>query len=133
MIDYTDENGNPIGITSFEDLPTGNYAAVVTDENGCSKVFGPFTVGVISSVDNVEPILANIFPNPARSFFHIETDAKLISNPAVYSVSGQLIDSTVERNNGQYTFDTNKLANGVYYVKLVSQSDILLKKIIIAK
>ena len=44
-----------------------------------------------------------------------------------------LIESTIERNKGQFTFDANKLANGVYYVKLVSQSDILLKKIIIAK
>ncbi len=132
-IEYTDENGNPIGISSFEELPTGSYQAIVTDENGCSKTFGPYTVGVISSLEEIDPIIANIYPNPAQSFFIIETDARLISNPHIYSVTGQLIASTFEKSLSKYTFDTNRLSNGVYYIKLVSETDIILKKIIITK
>lgn len=132
-IEYTDENGTLLEIENLEDLKTGEYGMIVTDEDGCSKTFGPFVVGVISSLKDIDPIIAVIFPNPARSFFTIETDAKLVADPSIFAVSGQLINSTFKSGVGSFTFDTENLSNGVYYIKLVSETDIILKKIIIAK
>jgi uncharacterized protein (DUF2141 family) len=132
-IEYTDGEGNDIGITSFENLKAGSYGVIVTDENGCEIFFGPYLVGFLSRTENINPIIANVFPNPANAFFVIETDAKLISNPILFSVSGQLIESTFEKNYDKYTYDSSKLPNGVYYIKLVSESDIALKKIIITQ
>ncbi len=132
-IEYTDGDGNPIGITSFEELQSGTYGTRVTDENGCLKFFGPFVVGVLSGIEDIDPIIAQVYPNPAQSFFIIKTDAKLTTTPSVFSVTGRLIESKFERILNRYTFDSSHLSNGVYYVRLVSETDIVLKKIIITK
>ena len=132
-LEYTDGDGIPNGLTSFDDLAPGTYGINVTDENGCTKFFGPFVVDFSSSSKEVNPIQANVYPNPARSFFNLETDAKLTTEPKLYSVTGQLIDSYFERNLDIYTFNTSSLSNGVYYIKLTSEFDIVLKKIIITK
>lgn len=133
VAEYTDGDGNDIGLTSFDDLGTGSYGVIITDQNGCSKFFGPFMVGVILSSDDLSNIVANIYPNPAQSFFVIDTDTELSSNPGIYSVTGQLIDTDFEQNLNTYTFDSSTLSNGIYYIKLVSKTDIVLKKIIIAR
>ncbi|MEM9546001.1 MAG: choice-of-anchor V domain-containing protein [Bacteroidota bacterium] len=131
-IQYTDGNSNPIGLESFDNLQSGSYGAIVTDENGCMKFFGPFIVGVLSSTNELENIVATIYPNPANSFLTIETEAKLISDPVLYSLSGQLIESSVEKNASRYILDSSPLTNGIYYVKLISDTDIVLRKVMIA-
>lgn len=132
-IEYTDANGNPIGITNFDNLTPGAYGALVTDENGCMQFFGIFIVDFISAIEDVSPIVANVYPNPAQAFFILEAETQLISTPQVFSVTGQLIDLEVEKGAKQYRFNTQYLSNGVYYLKLASESDITLRKIIVTK
>jgi len=131
--EYTDGDGNVLDLTSLAEIGTGSYGVIITDENGCFSFFGPYMVGVLSASEDISNIDANIYPNPAQSFFVIDSDTKLSSNPSVYSVTGQLIDFVPEKNQNRYSFDSSNLSNGVYYVKLVSGTDIVLKKIIIAK
>ncbi|MDF1698578.1 MAG: T9SS type A sorting domain-containing protein [Saprospiraceae bacterium] len=128
-IDFTDGDGN--SIASFENLQGGSYGAVVTDENGCEKFFGPYVVGVLSSINEMDNIKANVYPNPATTFFYVETETQLSENPQLFNLSGQQLQISIEKGIRRYTFNTNSIANGVYYLKLVSQSDIVLKKIII--
>jgi len=132
-IEYTDANGISIGLTDFENLQSGSYGARVTDENGCFKFFSPFFVDFTSSAVEETAIKANIYPNPAQSFFIIESDTELAADPMIYNVNGKLIDSDFESHTNKYRIDTNHLASGVYYIKLVSHSDIILKKILITK
>ena len=129
---YYDVSDDPIEIPSFENLSPGIYNAVATDEIGCSVSY-EFIVDFMTALEDINRIMANIYPNPAQSFFIIESDTELASEPELYNVSGQMIDSNIELNSGNYKFDTNHLSNGVYYIKLVSKSDIVLKKIIITK
>lgn len=131
MIDYTDGDGMDIGITSFENLLPGSYGAIVTDENGCEVFFGPYMVGILSNVEDFTQIQANIYPIPAKSFFTIETNDNLIASPVIYSLSGQKINSQFEKSANKYIFYTSNIANGVYFIKLVSDTDITLKKVII--
>lgn len=133
FIQYTDGNGNPISIDNFDNLPAGSYGAIVTDENGCEQFFGPFDVGFISSTQEALAINAKVYPNPARTFFIIETESNLTENPSVFSISGQQYDVPTHKNINQYNIDTQKLPNGIYYIKLVSESTIALRKIIIAQ
>ena len=111
----------------------GDYFADVTDENGCMKTFGPFTVGVISSTIDFDLLDVKVYPNPANTFFTVETDATFISAPVIFSVSGQVIQSDVQRSGSSYRFDTNQLNNGVYYIKLITNKGAAMKKIFIAK
>ena len=129
--DYTDGSGVSIDITSFEDLPAGSYGVFVTDENGCQKFFGPYIVDFLSALEDINPIIANVYPNPARSFFVIETEANLIAQPSIFTVTGQMIQADFEKNSKEYRFNAGNLATGVYYIKLTSKTDTVLKKIII--
>lgn len=133
QVEYTDGEGNDIGLTGFDALMAGSYGAIVTDENGCSKFFGPFDVGVISSTSEIETIKAEVFPNPAHQHFTVRTASDLLIDPQVYTVSGRLLNIAPQKDGELYSFDASNLVNGVYYIKLVSKDDIALQKIIVAR
>lgn len=90
------------------------------------------SAGVCSSArlaakNEFEPVLTRVYPNPTSSlssiaFFNKQQDRVIIR---VFSANGNLVRTLVNKvypaGNNQLTFDTNGLANGVYFIKVESE------------
>lgn len=126
-------NGNPItNATSqtIEATSSGNYSVEVTYNNGCSSISELYyhSIAGISYLDND---YFNIYPNPARAYLTIE----LMNENASFSV--ELIDNLGkivyrnEFNSSKVVIETSDLDNGVYYLKVGTNSFERVEKIVI--
>jgi hypothetical protein len=133
-IDYTDAFGQPIDLEDFNNLLPGIYGVILTDENGCIKFFASFEVGVVSSTKEVI-FNAILYPNPASNYLTIEmiNSQKLNNPPAIYDLNGRRMNSTATNMNNQYLFDVSMLHDGLYYIKLESEQQIKLLKVLVTK
>ncbi len=94
----------------------GLYSVTVTFENGCtfySEDFDWLGIGIESFENNNELI---IFPNPVENFINIE-EADILSNYAIYNMSGQLMQ--LGKLKVQF-INSADLPGGIYRLILVS-------------
>ena len=127
-----------VGSDEFTSGATTNHPLLVT-EVGPSYLGGPsLSVNPNELLDKKNTIL--IFPNPAKTSFTLETSAiaGVLVKVAVYNLNGQLVKSNEDfqkqafiSQNKQY--DVSDLNNGIYFVKVVSESDSKTMKLIIKK
>ena len=94
----------------------GLYSVAVTFENGCtfySEDFDWLGIGIESFENNNELI---IFPNPVENFINIE-EADILSNYAIYNMSGQLMQSGKLKDQFINSAD---LPGGIYRLIILS-------------
>ncbi|MBN2016537.1 MAG: T9SS type A sorting domain-containing protein [Candidatus Cloacimonetes bacterium] len=95
--------------------------------------------GEVYSVDqnHYDEFSINVFPNPVRNVCEISyyLDKKSHINIEAYNIKGQLVKKIKDemQSPGEYNFDwnTEKLANGVYLLKMVIEKTISNHKILI--
>lgn len=111
---------------TYEPSQSGLYSCRITID-GCTANTNCLTVQVVS-VDDIEAVKWNVFPNPSNGVFNISTDA-MISNAKVevYSAVGQLVHSTTI-DGTQVSVDLSNQPNGVYIVKVNNQKNLRLVK-----
>jgi hypothetical protein len=86
---------------------------------------------------NTEPIEVNIFPNPSNGDFEIVTNHETIENYKIiiYDLAGKeiytknMIDQTSGVVATQINLSNNKLANGLYSVKIYINDEVINQKI----
>ena len=124
-LDICDE-GHPVGNL---DVNTGTISATVTFCT-CSNLDCAI---LVSMEEFTKESVMDIFPNPAQNSIRIE-----LKNPAVISEiklidgSGRLLSvNFIKKENGSYTGDISRLANGLYQLILVGEKEIFGKTIII--
>lgn len=66
-----------------------------------------------------------IFPNPADRYFTIKTEEKLIS-VELYDVLGRIIQNI----NTEKTYDIEKLSSGIYFIKIITDQNTYVEKLI---
>jgi len=131
-------DGKPVaGATNQTFSPTGNGNYTVMVSLGkCTDVSAiySFTLGINSpALDK----LVHIYPNPTKDAIFIE--APIAANKEitihVYSVIGQLVYTEVYSNNGQvHPISLASIeSNGVYFLKLQSSGEQIVRKIILDK
>jgi subtilisin family serine protease len=113
---------------------TGNYFVQVTDAFGC--VNNSDTVPVI--ILGIEPIVNNgvsIYPNPTNGKLTIELlQGNVINEVALIDLLGQVVvRKSVEINQDNLHIDMGSLANGVYYIRVNSDTEETLQKIILLR
>lgn len=70
----------------------------------------------------------SVYPNPAQDFINIQCDEINSINIHIYDVSGKLM-KTIEINNQQLnTLNISDLQNGLYYLKGVTEEEVLFSK-----
>ena len=116
---------------SYTPKQTGNYFVIVT-QNGCSsdtsKNFNVTNVG-ISELSNNETNI-NIFPNPINDKFSIVLDNQNIYyNLEILNTTGQIILNKRLINSVEQ-IDLSGQAAGVYFIKLQSVNNSIIRKII---
>ncbi len=114
------------------------YTVTVTGTNGCD---GSGTVKLtfdpcINTPDvNANPVF-EIYPNPSEGIFNLAASGMTNNNLQiyVYNLQAMLVKTYSFKNtsrNFNKQLDMKHLSKGVYYVKLVNNSNIFVKKIII--
>jgi len=110
------EQSNSTG--EFENLPPGNYDALITDINGCEEIL-TFEIGLQSSTENLP--LENdffLFPNPTEHTIAVksklDTPLKL---EGIYNTNSQLV-TKLEIEKQTNTIDVQELKSGVYFIKI---------------
>jgi len=132
---YTWSNG-ATGNT-IEGLASGDYTVEVTDENGCTKTFGPFTVKKVSGVRDIDEIERfTISPNPSTGIVNLNIefseylDAKLV----IKDVTGRkLIENNLINKKYDLRYDLSNYNPGLYLFSIVSEKGSQVKKLILVK
>lgn len=121
--------------SSLEGVSAGSYSLTVTDANGCSKVFGPFEVGVGTTISTLTSVKAfEISPNPAGEYFRIEVVFSDIGNRWVTlgSVTGEEFKKwKVSSKQFEAMVDVSHLSAGIYFVRIVDESGVAVRKLLI--
>ncbi|HAN18283.1 MAG: hypothetical protein A2X13_04730 [Bacteroidetes bacterium GWC2_33_15] len=116
----------------FKAEEDGEYAVIIS-KNNCTKTSNCYYLSALSTnFENFKNI--KIYPNPTTNYLIIEINEKLkpIKNILIYNNSAQLILSNNHQCNGStYMLKTEKLNNGLYFIKVVfiDQKEMIFKMI----
>lgn len=133
-------NGNPIpGATGQLYVATapGVYTVVVTGQNGCSSSSVSVTVVGIGETGGTAGDFV-LYPNPAGSWFVMETSADLKNNPVqiiLFDATGKQVfarEFAPGTTTGKFEITTT-LASGIYLVQLTAGELRIQRKLIIEK
>ncbi|MFK8006253.1 MAG: PQQ-dependent sugar dehydrogenase [Saprospiraceae bacterium] len=116
--------------TFFE---SGNYTVVVTGGNGCTNT--SMVISVTTSIKNIPALNEiTITPNPFDKdiFIEISVNKAIDLELEILDLNGKLILAKNISIKDKYAEGLNleHLSNGVYYLNLKSEQDIIVKKII---
>jgi len=123
----TGANDASYTISNVQTSDEGSYDVVIM--NDCGNITSdPATVSIVSSVNSLNEINIDIFPNPSTGSFIIETNnnestAKII----VSNVTGKIICSETDINR----IEINNIQKGVYFVTVQIEDKLITKKVIV--
>lgn len=91
-------------------------------------------ISSINKSDNEENNVA-IYPNPAQNIVYIHSDNQKITKVELTNILGNSIETPILKlDNERYTINTEKIANGLYFVSIYFENKTLFKnKIVIFK
>jgi hypothetical protein len=91
---------------------------------------------VVSTCTAVNPVSLDhsleLYPNPANEILTVQSQFFTAQNaaPVVYDLSGKAVSITYSRNADKFTFNTQSLSAGVYFVRVNVQGTIVSRKFI---
>ncbi|HQH19067.1 MAG TPA: M14 family zinc carboxypeptidase [Bacteroidales bacterium] len=87
-----------------------------------------------SIAENALELSFDVYPNPGSGIFTLDLD-RTLSNPSfqILNNMGEVVLEKEIKNQSQMVFDLSSYANGIYFVKIVSDEIIQMKKIILQK
>jgi hypothetical protein len=103
-----------------------NIAYTYTDMNNCSSIDNKSVnvddCSILNSQELKNHKFFNIYPNPANSIVHVETDRPLsTTRMLIMTTSGQVIKTYQEHHD---TLDVSKLLNGLYILRIETEEEI---------
>jgi hypothetical protein len=133
---YNCDNNQPIsGATNpiYEAIQNGNYAALVTDANGCTEMSDCVNVTGIG-INEINSYQVVIVPNPASQSVTIQLSQPTSQSKIVITdIIGRNIISQ-SANNSSTTISLADVADGSYFVQLLVDDKIVAtKKLVVIK
>lgn len=116
-----------IGFHAYSSFGSGSSSMRIDDINLDNGNF----IGI-----NENPVLrnVNIFPNPGNGVFYLNSTKSSTKNSVdVYNISGQKVYSSQLNNLNQQRIDLSKLSNGVYTIRITTDSFVENHSLIISK
>jgi len=141
IFELTDAGGNGLSFfvgnegTGYVRLRKANSPAVLKSFNANfgSKIVYPFTIDNNAAVYSPDEDFGfNIYPNPTKNEFILETGGIEINNISVQSINGkrQVLD-IIESNDDRIKLDTRNLTSGFYFVIIETASAPAVLKLLI--
>lgn len=129
---YTWSNGGTSA--TITNLPSGTYYVTVVDAGTCSAIDSVFVPFFNSVVDEVISEVA-IYPNPSNGYIHIAAlDAFDIQDVLITDALGKQIQFDIEKVNAkEYDLDFISQANGVYFISVKYNNNLISKRIVLVK
>ena len=87
---------------------------------------------VINSVNNVQKLQANIYPNPANNTINVKLSHAAAGYIALYDLTGKQITKVDMTNQTDYQINTASVAAGTYFITIKSDKFIQAHKVSIA-
>lgn len=122
---------------SYTAVASGNYTVQTVDATNCTLTSAP-TAFSITAVPNVDPseIELTVSPNPSKGQFTIrlETRTKADMDISLMNTSGQRVyHSAIPDFIGKLTktVEHNKMASGVYYLQIMHDKKMYIKKVVL--
>ncbi len=118
------ESQNPVATPT----EAGEVTFTVTVDDGLETVEASVTILVKDCISVEENILNNvsIYPNPAEDFIMINSEN--VEFAEVIDIYGRVI--TASEINGETRIDMSNFANGIYYVRLHSNGETAVQKVV---
>ncbi|MBT4881888.1 MAG: T9SS type A sorting domain-containing protein [Flavobacteriales bacterium] len=118
---------NTVDLSAYDNAPDVMIAFEGISAYGNSLFIDDVNTSIASSAatNNIFSKLS-IYPNPAKDILIIEGT---YTSATIYDVFGKLVLTT----NAQKTIDVSALSNGVYFVNIISENKLTVKKITVAK
>ncbi|MDA7502298.1 T9SS type A sorting domain-containing protein, partial [Chitinophagales bacterium] len=113
-------DGNAIdGATTanYSAVADGIYACEIADANGCAAVSESITV-TGTGLAEIQEAGISIYPNPAASFFFVETSSA--AAVAIFDVQGRLI-KVESVTTGKTRLDASDLNAGIYLIEIQTE------------
>jgi len=124
-----ENNNTPIsGATAqtFEPAQNGEYAVVVTSENGCSDTSSCHAINTLSIQNN--PLLDKqiiLYPNPTSDKINVQTDLD-IAEVYLLDLQGKQLQTSNSKE-----VDLSKLSSGIYLIKVkLKNNEVWTRKVI---
>tara|TARA_B110000116_G_C16762351_1_gene549076 strand:- start:868 stop:1740 length:873 start_codon:yes stop_codon:yes gene_type:complete len=125
---WTDMDG--ITISSSEDLTDvvdGEYALLITDEDGCTVELSGLTVVKVESIN--ASTQWSVIPNPTSSSFSIQSDFLSNTQIRVLDVSGREI--LIESLSPNQMWSVNDWKEGVYFIQLLGKYGTTTRRLVV--
>ncbi|MFT4533398.1 MAG: PKD repeat protein [Saprospiraceae bacterium] len=135
-LSYDWSNGS--NTADLSGLTAGDYSVVVTDENGCSKEFGPYTIqSSIVSVQDLRFINSlQVYPVPAFENVNISVELTEAMNTQmrVLDAYGKVItNQNFNRKKIHVQLDLSNFISGVYYIEFSTKGTKSLEKFVVIR
>ena len=103
-------------------VPAGYYQVTVIDANGCDVMVDK-TIQNIStaSVNNLESVNINVFPNPTSDYATVTWDNNEVTKLTVVNANGQVVENADVDLQNNYT--TQYLNAGMYFINLTDNNN----------
>jgi len=115
------------GTPAVSDIGDGDVEIEVSDS--ISTATYTFTIDITNSIQNIGNIIG-IYPNPAKDLINIKNAEN--SNIIIYNIEGEEFFN-IENQKSIISVDISSLSEGLYFVKVVKNSQIFTQKINILK
>lgn len=111
----------------------GDYWVIVEDEDGCKNVDQVSVMWPVGVESNDSQEFIKTYPNPVETTLFVELPTnKGAWTIDIYNLQGQIVLSQ-QAVHQQTSFDMAHLQNGLYLVKMVSEDEVVLKKVLKGK
>ena len=121
-------------MASYRPNSSGQYHAVLSDENRCSFKTNSIEVSVLAALSRPFDLDFDLFPNPAYDILYIHSDLLRDKETKIllYSMEGKLVLSKVNKGfSSSSQLNVSALNAGVYLIEIVSNTQVLRRNILI--
>ena len=101
---------------------SGEYLINMHSDNGCTYIL-ILNITLPNDVAEYEKYGIDIYPNPTENFLRIISEMKM-SAVEIISATGQLVMSS-ETNDSYVDFDVSSLNDGVYFVRIYGEDNVV--------
>jgi hypothetical protein len=128
LSDSTERWGDYSGIQKKYNTTNTAYLANSCMVNGTNRAFVAIVNNLDNSIANVNTNYGEVFPNPATNKISIEfeNDKYQKLQFAIFDLQGkkiaQLINDNVKKGNNIFTFNTNPLSAGIYFITIINEN-----------